>query len=125
MAHTPEDWPREFERHMNAGEVDAAAALYAPDASVVTLAGETVVGRASIRRMLAGLVEDKARLEGRVAKVVTTGSGDVAILYTDWQLSAKDAAGKPIERRTKALEVLRHQADGSWTLVLGDPNGRG
>jgi len=79
----PEDWPRLFEQHLNTGELDAVMALYAPDASVVAPSGEVVVGHDGIRRMLAGLIDRKTRLNGRVVRVVT--SGDVALLYTDWQ----------------------------------------
>src|SRR5215470_3384995 len=125
MAHKPEDWPREFAQHINDGNVDAAAALYVSDATVVSVAGEILAGRNPIRRMLSGLVADKARMEARVVKVVATASGDEAMLYTDWAATMNDASGKPVERRVKAIEVVREQADGSWRLVLGDPNGRG
>ncbi len=125
MAHHPEDWPRELAGHINAGDADAAAALYAPDAGVVAPTGETLVGRNPIRRMLAQLVADKMKMEVRIVKVVGTGSGDEAMLYTEWVVTANDASGKPAERRYRAIEVVREQADGSWALVLADPNGRG
>jgi hypothetical protein len=35
-----------------------------------------------------------------------------------------DATGKTVEARFKAIEVLRRQPDGAWTLIVGDPNGR-
>lgn len=125
MAHVPEDWPREFAQHINAGDVDAATALYAPDASVASAGGEILVGRNPIHRMLAGMVADKTRMEARIVKVITTASGDEAMLYTDWVATMNGPSGKPVELRVKAIEVVREQADGKWTLVLGDPNGRG
>jgi hypothetical protein len=27
--------------------------------------------------------------------------------------------------RSKAIELLRRQPDGTWKLIVGDPNGRG
>lgn len=125
MAHVPEDWPRELAQHINAGAVDAATALYAPDASVVSVEGEVLVGRNAIHRMLAGMVAQKARMEPRIVKVVTTASGDEAMLYTDWAATMNGPSGKPVELRVQAIEVVREQADGTWTLVLGDPKGRG
>lgn len=35
-----------------------------------------------------------------------------------------DAAGKPLAIVNHAIEVLRRQSDGSWKLIVGDPNGR-
>jgi hypothetical protein len=30
-----------------------------------------------------------------------------------------------VEERSKAVEVLRRRPDGTWLVVVGDPNGRG
>ena len=119
----PEDWPRVFEQHLNAGDLDAVIALYEPDASFVPRTGETVVGREAIRHMLAGLIATKARLHPRVMR--TVAAGDVALLYTDWQGTMVDAPGKTVEVSHKAIEIVRRQPDGTWKLIVGDPNGRG
>jgi uncharacterized protein (TIGR02246 family) len=123
LPHKPEDWPRLFEQHLNAGDLEAAVALYEPDACFVPRSGETVVGRDGIRPVLGGLIGMKARLQGRVIKVVTVGG--VALLYTDWQGTTVDPSGKTVEVRQKAIEIVRRQPDGTWKLIVGDPNGRG
>ena len=120
--HNPEDWPRQFEQHLNAGDLEAVVALYEPDARFVPRSGETVVGRDGIRRVLAGLIDQGTRLHSRVVRAVTVG--DIALLYTDFQGTTADASGKTVEVRNKAIEVLRRQADGTWKLIVGDPNGR-
>jgi uncharacterized protein (TIGR02246 family) len=114
----PEEWPCLFESHLNAGDLDAAAALYAPEACFVPKSGETVKGRDAIQTVLSGLIARKERLRGRVVKAVV--AGDTAVLYTDWQGTADGG-----EERSRAIEVLRRQPDGTWLLVVGDPNGRG
>jgi hypothetical protein len=38
----PEDWPRVFEQHFDAGDLDAVMALYDPEARFVTRSGETL-----------------------------------------------------------------------------------
>jgi uncharacterized protein (TIGR02246 family) len=121
--HEPEHWPRLFEQHLNAGDLEAVVALYDPDASFVPPSGETVVGLDKIRPALAGLISRKARFHGQVVKVVT--AGDVALLYTDWQGTTVDPSGKTVEVRHKAIELVRRQPDGTWKLIVGDPNGRG
>ena len=55
----PEDWPRVFERHLNAGDLDAVMALYEPEARFVARSGETLTGREQIRNVLAGMIDAK------------------------------------------------------------------
>ncbi|SRR6266496_2068242 len=118
LPHKPEEWPGLFERHLDAGDLEAVAALYDPDATFVPKSGETIRGREAIRAVLSGLIDQKARLHGKVVKEVV--AGDTAVLYTDWHGTI---AGD--EQNSRAIEVLRRQPDGTWLLVVGDPNGRG
>jgi len=121
--HRPEDWPRLFALGLNAGDLDAVIALYEPDATFVPQSGEPVVGRDGIREMLAPFIRMKARMQGRVVKAITVD--DIALLYTDWQGTTVDESGKTIAMRHHAVEVVRRQPDGTWRLIVGDPNGRG
>lgn len=120
--HEPEEWPRLFEQHLNAGDLEAVSALYEAGASFVQRSGETIVGRDRIRHVLAELIRTKTRLHSRVIKVVTVD--DIAVLYTDFQGTTIDSAAKTVEIRHEAIEVLRRQPDGTWKLIVGDPNGR-
>jgi uncharacterized protein (TIGR02246 family) len=118
----PEDWPRLFERHLNAGDLDAVVSLYEPGASFVQRSGDTLSGRDGIRQVLGELILTKTRLVSRVVKVIT--AGDIAVLYTDFQGTSVDASGKTTPVQHRAIEVLRRQADGTWKLIVGDPNAR-
>jgi uncharacterized protein (TIGR02246 family) len=120
--HRPEDWPRQFVEHFNAGDLDAVMSLYEPEARFVTRSGETLVGRDAIRKVLGGLIEAKTQFQSRVVRTAIVG--DIAQLYTDFEGTRVDDAGKTIPVRNKAIEVLRRQSDGSWKLIMGDPNGR-
>ena len=48
--------------------------------------------------------------------------GDIAQLYTDFEGTTVDSSGNTVPVHSKAIEVLRHQPDGGWKLVMGDPN---
>jgi uncharacterized protein (TIGR02246 family) len=118
----PEDWPRVFEQHLNTGDLDAVITLYQPEARFVTKSGETLVGRDQIRKVLGGLIEARARLHSRVVKAVTVG--DIAQLYTDFEGTMNDDSGKTVAIRHPAIEILGRQPDGTWKLIIGEPNGR-
>jgi uncharacterized protein (TIGR02246 family) len=116
------DWPRRFTERLNLGDLNGVIALYAPNAHFVTAAHEVLVGRDRIRGVVAGLIAARTRLESSVVHSVVVD--DVAILYTDFAGTTVDAAGTTVAFRQRAIEVLRRQSDGSWTLVVGDPRGR-
>jgi uncharacterized protein (TIGR02246 family) len=122
LPHKPEDWPPLFVQHLNSGDLEAVAALYAPNARFRARSGETIVGRDRIRDMLAQMIRSKTKLQSRVVKAI--GADDVAVLYTDFQGTAMDASEKTIDVRYNAIEVLRRQPDGGWKLIIGDPSGR-
>jgi uncharacterized protein (TIGR02246 family) len=122
LPHKPEDWPPLFVQHLNSGDLEAVAALYAPNARFLARSGETIVDRDRIRDMLAQMIRSKTKLQSRVVKAI--GADDVAVLYTDFQGTAMDASEKTIDVRYNAIEVLRRQTDGGWKLIIGDPSGR-
>ncbi|MBN9524275.1 nuclear transport factor 2 family protein [bacterium] len=120
----PEDWSGEFAERVNAGNLDGAVALYAPDAHFLPPeGGEPLVGRDRIRPVLAGLIAARTRFRGRVVRAVVVG--DVAVLYTDFEGTKVEASGETVGVRSRAVEVLRRRSDGGWQLIVGDPNGRG
>jgi uncharacterized protein (TIGR02246 family) len=122
LPRDPEDWPRFFEQHLNAGDLDSVMMLYEAEACFVTAPGETLVGQDAIRKVLGDLVDSKTHFQSRVVRALTVG--DIAQLNTDFEGTAIDDSGKIIPVHNKAIEVLRRQSDGSWKLIMGDPSGR-
>ena len=64
---------------------------------------------------------------GRSRRGADTPNGDRHDEHDAWTsvVVALDAAGKPVDIRHGAIEVLRRQSDGTWKLIVGGPNGRG
>jgi uncharacterized protein (TIGR02246 family) len=122
LPHKPEDWPHVFEQHLNAGDLDTVMPLYEAEARFVARSGETLVGRNAIRKVLAGMIEAKTQFQSRVVRAVTVG--EIAQLYTDFDGTRIDESGNTVPIRNKAIEVLGRQPDGTWRLIVGDPNGR-
>ncbi len=123
-ARTPEECDALFERHLNAGEVEALLALYEPGATLVPNPGETAVGHAAIREVLAGFVAAKAQLHMQVTRVYRSGD-DLAMLYNDWTGHFTDPDGARVEIAGGAIEVVRRQPDGTWRYAVDDPYARG
>ena len=121
LPHKPEDWPRLFEKHLNAGDLEAVMALHEPGARFVAPSGEAVVGHDWIRKALANMIVAKTRLHSRIVQEVTIGN--IALLYTDFEGTTIDGSEKTITIRHHAVEVLRRQTDGAWKLIVGDPDG--
>ncbi len=118
----PKDWPRVFEQHLNAGDLDAVMELYEPDARFVARSGETLVGHDAIRQVLGGMIAAKTHFRSQVIRAVTVG--DISQLYTDFEGTAVDGSGKSVAVGNKAIEVLRRHPDGTRKLIVGDPNER-
>ena len=72
--HKPEDWPRQVEQHLNAGDLEAVVALCEPEARFVARSGDTVIGRDPMREVLAGMIRSKTRLQSRVIKAIPSAT---------------------------------------------------
>ena len=120
---TPEAVNELFERHLNAGDLDALAALYEEDAVLLPQPGVGTAGRVAIREALAAFVTAKARLQCCVTQVVRTG--DLAMLFNDWSGTVTDPEGVVQSVAGHAIQVVRRQPDGTWRFVIDDPYARG
>ena len=103
------------------GDIEAALALYEPDASFVPEPGQVVTGKEAIRKCLSDFMALKPKVTIEVPTVVQ--SGDIALLYSEWSVSGTGADGKPMNLTGNGREVVRRQPNGDWLFVIDDPNG--
>ncbi|HLU05333.1 MAG TPA: nuclear transport factor 2 family protein [Woeseiaceae bacterium] len=113
-------------RAFNAQDIEAAAAMYHPDATVVRLAqvhGSDNVARGGdgIRDTMAGYIGLKPHMD--VVVHHTTLSGDFALCRSQWRIAGIDAGGKPIEVHHHAMEVMRRLPNGEWVFFIDHPWG--
>jgi ketosteroid isomerase-like protein len=113
-------------RAFNAQDVEAAAAMYHPEASVVRL--EQVHGSASVARGAAGIrgtMEGYIGLQPHMDVVVhhTTVSGDFALCRSQWRITGRDQDGASIEVHHHGMEVMRRLPNGEWVFFIDHPWG--
>jgi uncharacterized protein (TIGR02246 family) len=120
-AYRPEDVDTQFAQALNAGNLDALAAIYEPQATLMSSPGTLVTGTAAIREALAGFVAGKPKMT-LTAKVVAQ-SGDLAVTTAKWELAMTGPDGKPAQMAGQSVEVVRRQSDGTWRAVIDLPFG--
>ena len=98
-------------------DVDATVAYYTDDAVLLPPNEPLVTGKAALRASWATLLSPNVVLSWKANKVDVAQSGDLAYLVGSYELSSKDAQGRPVSDRGKIIEVFRKQADGSWKVV--------
>ena len=122
-AERPEQVIELFAASLNGGDVDAAIALYEPEAAFAPQPGERVVGLAAIGDALRQFAALKPRLHGEITGVLA--AGDVALVHNRWQLEGTQPDGTLVEMRGHSADVLRRAADGRWRILIDDPWGGG
>ncbi len=121
MTRGPIDAVHQLVAAINAGNLDAAVALYEPTGVLISPAGVPARGTAELRAALGGFIAMKPRLEAQAERVFE--SGDLALYLSRWTLHGVDPGGKAIEMAGESTDVLRRQADGRWLVAIDNPWG--
>jgi ketosteroid isomerase-like protein len=113
-------------RAFNAQDIEAAAAMYHPDARIVRLeqvhgSDSVAQGAEEIRETMAGYVGLKPHMDVIVHH--TTVAGDLALCRSQWRITGTDRRGKPIEVHHHAMEVMRRLENGEWVFFIDHPWG--
>jgi len=98
MTQSPVDTVRRLVAAINAGNLDAAVALYEPSGVLLSPEGAPARGTAELRAALGGFIAMKPRLESQAERVFE--SGDLALYLSRWREA--DRARRGIHRRAAA-----------------------
>src|SRR5215212_9353274 len=120
-AHTPEELPPLFAQAFSAHDLEAALALYEPEATLIPQPGQVVTGTEAIREALSGFLALKPKFELEFKKAFQ--AGDIALLFSEWTLSATNPDGNAVEMEGRTSDVARRQPDGRWLVVIDNPSG--
>ena len=121
-AQKPEDCDFLLVEALSKGDLEAALALYEPNASFVLDSGQVVTGQSAIREVMQGFLALKPKFTMEV-KAVQNGDENIALLRGKWNLSGTGPDGKPMTMSGNSTEVVRRQPDGSWKFIIDNPRG--
>ena len=120
-AYKPEDCDRIFIRAMTNGDIDAIIALYEADAVFIRPDGQRATGHSEIRRFLEEEAARKAVYDIHDIETVLSGDGSIAITRMRISMSWTGRDGKEKSVKTRTIELLRKQADGTWRFIIDSP----
>src|ERR1700677_3394905 len=107
----------QWEKAAAARDVDGTVSYYSDDASLLAPNAPIASDRQSIRASWASLLGPDTNLSWQATKVEVARSSDLAYLVGTYQLTTKDAQGKPVSDNGKFVEVWKKQADNKWKVV--------
>lgn len=121
-AQKPEDCNLLLIEALNRGDLEAAVALFEPNATFVLDSGQVVTGVAAIREVMQSFLALKPTMTMEV-NAVHNEDGTLALTRGKWSLSGTGPDGKPVTMSHNSTEVVRRQPDGSWKFIIDNPRG--
>jgi len=124
-AYKPEECDLLLFEVIETGDLDAALALYEPEAIFVVSPDQVVTGHAAIREVLQGMISTNAT--GKLDSVTAVSSADGSIAFTRAKGSSTSPGpdGKLHTTHFHSIEVVRKQPDRTWRIIIDDPGGAG
>ena len=106
---------KEWSQIVATKDIDKIVSYWADDAFVMQEGRPPFNGKQAIQQM----VEESFQMPGfsitwQPQSVEVSGSGDMAYMIENAQVSFNDSTGKKITINNKAVSIWRKQADGSW-----------
>ena len=117
----PSDTVDQLTQAINRGDLEAAVALYEPNAVLVVQPGHLACGTSQLREALAGFIALEPTLRSEVQEVIA--AGDLALYAGRWTLRGMDPNGHPVVMSGESSDILRQQRDGRWLIALDNPWG--
>jgi uncharacterized protein (TIGR02246 family) len=121
-ARKPEECDTILVDAINKGDLEAALALYEPNARFVQESGEVVTGHPAIREEMKAFLAIKPKFTINVTGV-QSADGNIALTQAKWTVTGTGPDGKPVTMSGRSAEVVRKQADGTWKFLIDNPRG--
>ena len=118
---TPIDTVNQLADAINQGDLEAALALYEPNAVLVAQPGTLARGSMELRTPLGQFIQLKPTLRTQTQSVVEVD--DVALYVGRWTLHGVDPSGQGIAMGGESSDILRRHHDGRWLIAIDNPWG--
>jgi len=100
------------------GDLEAAVALYEPDAALSWGQDPTATGHAAIRQVLAGVMDMRLPLRARAVRVLRTG--ELALITGERALTGTGPDGVAVTLTGPTALIARRQPDGTWRTAADE-----
>lgn len=121
QAPTPESVQLLFERYVNDRNIEGLIRLYEKNGVVIQKDGQFKQGERKIREHLEGLLELKPKILNEVVQTLVVGN--IAMVFSNWQITGTSSEGEKIEASGQSFDVLSQQDDGAWLITIDSPYG--
>ena len=118
---TPELTHELFVKYFNEANVDALLALYEPVAVLFPAGTAPASGHSEIREALKGFLARQGHMRLTVDRVLQ--ADNIALLFSSWTLEGWAPDGTPHNTAGQTTDIVRRQPDGSWLLLIDNPQG--
>src|SRR5437773_10413412 len=106
----PRDTVDELTQAINRGDLEAALALYEPNAVLVAQPGHLACGTTQLRQALARFIALQPTLRSVPHEVIP--AGDLALYACRWTLRRMGPNGHPVVTSGESSDTLRQHRDG-------------
>jgi uncharacterized protein (TIGR02246 family) len=118
---TPIDTVNQLASAINRGDVEAALALYEPNAALIAQPGRLAHGATELRAAIKQFIALRPTLHTQAQSVVEVD--DIALYVGRWTLHGTDPTGQAIAMGGESSDILRKQPDGRWLVAIDNPWG--
>ena len=112
----------EFVAAANAGDLERAVGILAPDAVVLVHGAPAIEGSERFRRMASQAFAAEAHPRLTMGTTRLTRSGALAYELGSYQIERRRPDGTASVERGKYVDVWQRQRDGSWRIVVHAPS---
>lgn len=108
---------------LEAGDIDGLMQLYDPDIVFMMEPGKVETGLNALRAFFAPLLAFRPKM--KFTRVSLLEADGVAQLSYRWKMTCTTPDGNLIEQKGVSSDVVRRRPDGSWAIIIDNPNGGG
>jgi uncharacterized protein (TIGR02246 family) len=96
----------------NTGDVNTVLSMYDYNGIIVPEPGKPVSGREKFEEAIKAILSIKGNME--IKTVYCLQTGNLAVGRSEWSITD----GEEVKIKSKGIEVMQQQADGSWKIVI-------